>query len=453
PALSGHADAGDIVLVYDNNKVIGSATAASNGTWSFTPATALNDGSHSFTTVVKDAVNGHTSAASAAIHFTVDTHIAAPVITGATDDVGPRTGEISNGGTTDDSRPVMHGTAEAGATVNIYDGNNELRGQSIADSHGNWSVELAYSAVNITAGARNYYAVAESGSGATSAHSNSWLIWYAQETPTAFAENFNELQNQAFSNSAVYQLAHFDVSVAQHGNTSAYSPGFNDTHYGVSRPVSSRAMTFTEGTKVTLDMHNPVSDISFKIGDLTTNESLSVTYYDAHGSALHTEVHAWVEGLLTTAHYTAPAGSYIDSVQMSLTNPGYVYSPIQTYVWIDDISGHYYPHAATQSAQLMAMPLMQEAEFVQADTHQVSAEVTLAGLYDGAHVQHATVVLNGNGQQTLSLTAEDILSNAQTDLFIHDGRQQLAINGDKGDVVELKVSDLAANGQWHDAGQ
>ncbi|TNV10067.1 hypothetical protein FH968_23070, partial [Buttiauxella sp. B2] len=63
------------------------------------------------------------------------------------------------------------------------------------------------------------------------------------------------------------------------------------------------------------------------------------------------------------------------------------------------------------------------------------------------------MVLNGNGQQTLSLTAEDILSHAQTNLFIHDGMQQLAINGDKGDVVELKVSDLAANGQWHDAGQ
>ncbi|TNV09041.1 hypothetical protein FH968_23505, partial [Buttiauxella sp. B2] len=156
PTLSGHADAGDIVLVYDNNKVIGSATVASNGNWSFTPATALNDGSHSFTTVVKNVDNGHTSAASAAIGFTVDTVITAPVITGVWDNVGTKTGNVANGGVTDDILPKISGTAEAGSMVTITltgpAGQRYTYDAVQADQNGNWHYyvvgELGWTAGN-----------------------------------------------------------------------------------------------------------------------------------------------------------------------------------------------------------------------------------------------------------------------------------------------------------------
>ncbi|MET3069287.1 Ig-like domain-containing protein, partial [Atlantibacter hermannii] len=49
PTLSGEAEPGSTVVIYDNGTEIGTVTADENGNWSFTPATALDDGEHAFT--------------------------------------------------------------------------------------------------------------------------------------------------------------------------------------------------------------------------------------------------------------------------------------------------------------------------------------------------------------------------------------------------------------------
>ncbi|HCT5776496.1 TPA: hypothetical protein OT176_004732, partial [Enterobacter hormaechei] len=49
PTLSGSSGvAGGTISIYDNGRLIGTTTVGSNGSWSFTPDTALADGSHSF---------------------------------------------------------------------------------------------------------------------------------------------------------------------------------------------------------------------------------------------------------------------------------------------------------------------------------------------------------------------------------------------------------------------
>ncbi|WP_275042995.1 Ig-like domain-containing protein, partial [Burkholderia multivorans] len=55
-----------------------------------------------------------------------------------TDDVGSVTGAIVSGGSTDDTTPTLSGTAEAGSTINVYDGTT-LLGSTTADASGNWS--------------------------------------------------------------------------------------------------------------------------------------------------------------------------------------------------------------------------------------------------------------------------------------------------------------------------
>ncbi|MDU6391156.1 MAG: Ig-like domain-containing protein, partial [Pantoea sp.] len=75
PVLSGTAEAGSIVTVSDGDTVLGSVTAAQDGSWSFT-SPALADGSHSLTAVVTDAA-GNASAPTAPATFTLDTQ--APV--------------------------------------------------------------------------------------------------------------------------------------------------------------------------------------------------------------------------------------------------------------------------------------------------------------------------------------------------------------------------------------
>ncbi|MEI9884875.1 Ig-like domain-containing protein, partial [Atlantibacter hermannii] len=65
PTLSGEAEPGSTVVIYDNGTEIGSVTADENGNWSFTPATTLDDGEHAFTVNVTDPA-GNTSPATAA---------------------------------------------------------------------------------------------------------------------------------------------------------------------------------------------------------------------------------------------------------------------------------------------------------------------------------------------------------------------------------------------------
>ena len=78
-ALSGTAEAGATVRVFDNGTEVAQTTADANGAWSVT-ATNLADGTHDFTTTVTDAA-GNESAASTARRVAVDTAapVAAPV--------------------------------------------------------------------------------------------------------------------------------------------------------------------------------------------------------------------------------------------------------------------------------------------------------------------------------------------------------------------------------------
>lgn len=138
PALSGTAEANTRISVYDNGVLLGVTTANSGGAWTFTPSAPLAQGAHSITVTATDAV-GNASLPSAAIGFTVDTTApVAPVLASVTDDIGSLTGALTSAGVTDDVLPTLAGTAEAGATVSIYD-NGTLIGSALANGSGGWS--------------------------------------------------------------------------------------------------------------------------------------------------------------------------------------------------------------------------------------------------------------------------------------------------------------------------
>ncbi|MEW5558966.1 Ig-like domain-containing protein, partial [Enterobacter asburiae] len=151
PTYSGQATADiDHVNIYDNGKLIGSAPVEKNGTWSFTPATDLANGSHEFTVSAVDKAGNEGLQTSGtndgSWSFTVDTSVPDNVTSGIvkgseelTDDVGPVTGPIADGDTTDDARPTWTGQATPDIDhVNIYD-NGELIGSAPVDEDGKWS--------------------------------------------------------------------------------------------------------------------------------------------------------------------------------------------------------------------------------------------------------------------------------------------------------------------------
>jgi hypothetical protein len=121
--LTGTAVASSTVTVFDGTKQLGTATANSSGTWTFTTA-ALADGSHSFTATDTNA--GQTSAASSALSVTVDTVVPnAPVETAAS---------IVSGTT----QVHLTGMAEASSTVTVFDGTTQL-GTATANASGAWT--------------------------------------------------------------------------------------------------------------------------------------------------------------------------------------------------------------------------------------------------------------------------------------------------------------------------
>ena len=139
PTLSGSSGvAGGTISIYDNGRLIGTTTVGSNGSWSFTPDTALADGSHNFTATVTDGV-GRTSEPTGGFGIVVDTKApdaASDLL--VTDNVGAYQGPVVSGDTTDDNTPTLSGKAEPGSTVNIID-NGQVIGTAKVNPDGTWS--------------------------------------------------------------------------------------------------------------------------------------------------------------------------------------------------------------------------------------------------------------------------------------------------------------------------
>ncbi|QCC98612.1 hypothetical protein E7739_22460 [Enterobacter cloacae] len=139
PTLSGSSGvAGGTISIYDNGRLIGTTSVAGNGSWSFTPGTALADGSHNFTATVTDGV-GRTSEPTGGFGIVVDTKApdaASDLL--VTDNVGAYQGPVVSGDTTDDNTPTLSGRAEPGSTVNIID-NGQVIGTAKVNPDGTWS--------------------------------------------------------------------------------------------------------------------------------------------------------------------------------------------------------------------------------------------------------------------------------------------------------------------------
>ncbi|WP_443189827.1 Ig-like domain-containing protein, partial [Methylobacterium sp. Leaf94] len=129
PTITGTAEAGSTVTISDNGTVLGTAVAGPNGVFSFTPGADLAQGANSFTVTARDLA-GNVSAPSAAVALTIDSVVPnAPSITAF---VAP----------TNDTTPVITGTAEPGATVIVSNGTTQI-GSTVAGADGSFSLTAA----------------------------------------------------------------------------------------------------------------------------------------------------------------------------------------------------------------------------------------------------------------------------------------------------------------------
>ncbi len=169
--IAGTAEAGAKVILTDGNgNPIGETTADGSGNWSFTPATPLANG-----TVVNAVAQDTAGNTSGPASTTVDTVApATPVL------------DASNG-------TVISGTAEAGATVILTDGNGNPIGQATADGSGNWSFTPGTPLANGTV----INAVAQDAAGNTSGPVSTTVDAVAPATPVIAPSNGVELSGTA----------------------------------------------------------------------------------------------------------------------------------------------------------------------------------------------------------------------------------------------------------------
>jgi hypothetical protein len=161
--LKGVAEAKSSVTVYDGNTKIGTVTAGTDGSWSFSTS-SLSKGQHSLTATATDAAgNVGTASAALQVNVTGTTPLppTAPKIVSFSNDTGK-----AGDGVTSDNTLKLTGSAAANSTVNVYDGAQKL-GTVKSDASGAWNFTTAA----LNDGAHNLTAKLADGKGQTGAAS------------------------------------------------------------------------------------------------------------------------------------------------------------------------------------------------------------------------------------------------------------------------------------------
>ncbi|TDN46831.1 Ig-like domain-containing protein [Scandinavium goeteborgense] len=456
PELHGTGEPGSVVVITMYGPVthithnIATLTVGKDGTWSyqFTGHQALQHGNNIFhvTTTGPDGhdLSGH--------NFTVDltgsnaddntpadtTPPDSPVITEVYDDQGVQHGPVANGGKTDDSMLNISGTAEGGSIVIISHkveatGDTYIDGSAVADATGHWVFQMTKPFEPLF-GNRIFTATATDAAGNHSADSNAWTVDYVDHNlDSNWTSGF-----ESFESSDFYDLTNTPVMLSS--GLKIQGVGSGET-----RLISSEIHDYIHNTWEVLDHHG--NGLSTQQGNMDTlitlpglTQSVSFEYCVAQEVTLYDAQHNVIDTITNTNYgevggewqvfsYTAPADTAIASFSV-----GGGYSWFDNVRWGDEASSVTGLKTAAHQSDV-----------------KESADILSLAHIDASHKATAAVDMTDHVHNTLHLTANDVLSEAHANQFIHDGKQQLVITGDQGDEVDLKVADITHN-EWLNAG-
>ncbi|MCS9511962.1 Ig-like domain-containing protein [Pseudomonas aeruginosa] len=238
--ISGTAEAGATVILTDGGgNPIGQATADGSGNWTFTPSTPLANG-----TVINAVAQDPAGNTSGPASVTVDAIAPpAPVI------------DPSNG-------VVISGTAEAGATVILTDGNGNPIGQVTADGSGNWAFTPATPLANGTV----INALAQDAAGNTSGPASTTVDSVAPAAPVIDPSNGSVIAGTAEAGATVILTDGGGNPIGQatadgSGNWS-FTPGTPLTNGTVINAVAQDAAGNTSGpVSTTVDAVAPATPV------------------------------------------------------------------------------------------------------------------------------------------------------------------------------------------------
>src|SRR6185369_7846641 len=276
-------------------------TANGSGTWSYTPSTALGEGSHSFTAIATDLA-GNVSAASSAFVLNVDTLKPGVPSISAADDILPVMGPVTNGGYTNDAIPVLSGTAEAGSTVSLYDNASLVTTVTANATTGAWS----YTPSALSDGSTHSFTVT-----ATDAAGN------VSDASSAYVLNIDTTKPNAPVISVSDNVNPVPGNVPNNGYTNDTTPTLSGTVEAYSTVIIKEGAT--QLTSITTDGTGSWSYTPSSLADGSTH-NYTVTATDRAGNISDPSTHRVYIDTTTPSASITGASDNTGAIQGSLAN-------------------------------------------------------------------------------------------------------------------------------------
>ena len=364
---------------------------------------------------------------------------AEPLITTIVDAAGPLAGYVPPDGLASDAQPTVMGTGVAGNIISLFD-NNVLLGTVLVNATGRWSFQPQ----TPLSGGKHELTATQSDGVNTSAVAESYPFSVAQIMVTGVTAS----DGTAIANGGT---AHGTVTL---------------TGWIADANVDPSTIAF-----YVTGPNAPNASVLFSKVTLTGHTFTAVMAQDSTVSAIDSTT-------LTNGTYHIDARATTESGRViTVSDPRMGFNVTETW---SDASVPAVSAVHTDAAALSTAAAISHTVDLSADPASFfkSASAHIGGSADGVHTLHLTgdhgmldltslsgktaaakvsgidSINLGGAHNALKLSLTDVLNLGQPDLFQHDGKQQMVVQGSNGDSVDLSNAHIAgvADGHWQQSG-
>uniref|UniRef100_UPI001FD8269F Ig-like domain-containing protein n=1 Tax=Pantoea endophytica TaxID=92488 RepID=UPI001FD8269F len=448
PTLRGRGVAGSVIYFQSGTwdgawENAGSTVVKADGSWEWTSPALSHNTTWEFRALAR--LDGAESEWSG--KFVLEYNNPAPTITDAFDDFGAETGSLASGDTTDDNTPTLRGTAPADSVVMIRaqhaSGETTYSVKADADGKWSWTPDKGLAKGDWDFQVKN------------SAMDN-WGDTFKLNVSQGYPEgagilNFEELplgsikdgKKFAFFNQLsfnFYRASGFGIPDRSEIGKIVKTPDEAPDNFGKQSLIFYKPWMLEIGRS---DINNGIKGAGATIWNNGTEDAEFVLLY---GSTIEVDrilVKAGESYFFNLSDYGLDnvdrvviktikfsENIYIDNIYGTLqkmnvlndTEDG-VNSILHNLDGVDALTDH--PITGSET-QVDTLQLTGKDQLLDLSQHQ--AEIQSVEIFD----------IRGSGDNTLKIDLDALLHYGEKDLFIEDGKTQLMVNGDAGDVVQLK---------------
>ncbi|MEA5104085.1 Ig-like domain-containing protein [Pantoea sp. S18] len=440
PTFSGRGEAnGKVVLRFAQVGQLANTVVVdvdSSGKWMWTPASGLPAGNWSFE-VQPQGHNAWSNTFSLSITGSDGFN---PVITDGYDDMGtPKA--LANGDTTDDTTPTLNGQAEANSIVYLRatNGTTNTIYSTKADSKGDWTLTPSPA---LPYGNWDFQTSKTSTGG--------WGDAFNLKIDSGIVQPSNGMENFTYAHSyfekgKIYNLTSGAKLVmneqgweGQVGNKSGFYSGSllnvnldSKVTLEIPSPSNKFEISSLQGGTPSIGLVRFLSATKSVIGTLNINnlEGSYPNYHTFSFTSKSADIH-FVEIKTTSGASTA-----IDWIQWG----NGVYSTNEEQPQSAQLLNHDDSIHQLYSADDLASQKINGSED-KINTLQLTGSGELLDLTaQNSPIESIEIIdITGSGDNILKLDLNALLQHGEKDLFIEDGKTQLLVKGNEGDVVQLK---------------